>query len=330
MLKAAAAAAQRATAGRAEATRRAYASDWADFVAACAGLGVSPEPSSSLVAIYLDQLARAGAKVATIRRRVAAINARLRAAGRPALSVRDEPLASVLRGIRREIGAPPIQARALELDHVRAVVGACPDTLAGARDRALVLLGFAGAFRRSELVGLCWSAEDGGAGHVEFVKEGVRVHLRRSKTNQTGEREEVAICRGTYAATCPVRALDEWSERLTAATGHIPSGPVFRAVDRHGRPGEEAMDGGSVARLLRRVVARAAAAAGASEAEVEAALQRVSGHSLRAGLVTTAFAAGLSAEDVMRQTRHRDVKTLLGYRRHATAFVANVSGRVGL
>ena len=90
------------------------------------------------------------------------------------------------------------------------------------------------------------------------------------------------------------------------------------------------MSGGSVARVLKRCVVRAATSAGASGEEVIHLTARTSGHSLRAGLVTSAFAAGLTAEDVMRQTRHRDVKVLLGYRRHATAFIGNVSGRVGL
>ena len=82
-----------------------------------------------------------------------------------------------------------------------------------------MLLGFAGAFRRSELVGLRWSDDDDGAGHLEFVPEGVRVHLRRFKNNQLGAKEEIAICRGAYAATCPAVALETWGDRLTAATG---------------------------------------------------------------------------------------------------------------
>ena len=323
-------AADRARASNADNTRRAYRSDCADFEAWCASMGLSAEPSAATVAVYLDQLARAGAKVSTIRRRIAALNARLRANGLAAMSVREEPLASVLRGIRREIGAPPVGARPLELEEVRAVVAACPDTLAGLRDRALLLIGFAGAFRRSEIAGLCWSAADGGDAHLEFVPEGLRIFLRRSKTNQTGAHEEVAICRGAYAATCPVRALADWRDALIARSGALPSGAVFRSVDRHGRVLAAHLDGGSVARIIKAAVARAATASGATADELAAALERVSGHSLRSGLVTTAFGAGISAEDVMRQTRHRDVKTLIGYRRHATAFVANVSGRVGL
>lgn len=316
----------RARNSRAPNTRRAYESDWRDFLAACSELGLTPDPTPATLAVYIDQLARRGAKVSTIRRRLAAINTRLRLAGREAVTARAEPLASVLRGVRREIGAPPTRARPIEVDELRAILGACGGEVAGLRDRALLLLGFAGAFRRSELAGLTWAADSGGQGHISFVPEGARVTLRRSKTNQVGDFEEVAICRGAVAATCPVRALEAWA----AVSAPVGGGPVFRPISRHGLLGPEAIDGRAVERIIRRAVRRASLALGASESECQTALAGVSGHSLRAGLVTTAFASGLSAEDVMRQTRHRDVKTLLGYRRHATAFVANVSGRVGL
>ena len=251
-------------------------------------------------------------------------------AGQLPLSMRDEPLASVFRGIRRDVGAPSVGAKPIEIDQLRTLAGACTSDLAGLRDRALLLLGFAGAFRRSELAGLDWRQDDGsGSGYLVFVPEGVRVVLRRSKTNQTGDFEEVAICRGAFAATCPVAALEAWLAAVVGVEGHTV-GSVFRAVDRHGKLQGGGLDGGSICRIVKRAVARSADAMGASPAESMAAVVGMSGHSLRAGLVTTAFGAGLPAEDVMRQTRHRDVKTLLRYRRHATAFVANVSGRVGL
>lgn len=323
-------AADRARNARAQNTLRAYQSDLRDFEAACAALGLPSEPTAETVAVYIDQLARRGAKVSTIRRRIAAINIRRRAAKAEPLSVREEPLASVLRGIRREIGAPPKGARPLEIEELRRVVSACGSDTQGLRDRALLLLGFAGAFRRSEIAGLDWTPDGDGTAYLQFVAEGVRVVLKRSKTNQTGATlEEVAICRGDYAGTCPVAALEAW-RGLLFGTNKSPEGPVLRSVDRHGGAGVGRLDGRSVARIVQAAVGRAAAKAGASPEEVTAALVGLSGHSLRSGLVTTAFAAGLSAEDVARQTRHRDVKTLLGYRRHATAFIGNVSGKVGL
>jgi integrase len=323
-------AAERARRSRADSTRRAYRSDVADFDAACAALNLPADATAPVVAIYLDQLARRGAKVATLRRRLAALNGRLRSQGREPLSLREEPLASVWRGIQRDIGAPPRTARALEVEELRAVVMACGHDLAGLRDRALLLIGFAGAFRRSEIAALHWSADTQGDAHVQAVPEGLRIALRRSKTNQTGDFEEVAICRGAFAATCPVRALEDWGAALTERTGAPPTGPIFRGVDRHGRLAADALTGEGVALIIRRAVAREATRQHATVDEVAARLHRLPGHSLRAGLVTTAFAAGLAAEDVMRQTRHRNLQTLVRYRRHATAFVQNVSGRVGL
>lgn len=317
-------AAERARAARSTNTLRAYQSDWRDFEAACNALGLPADPTAETVSLYIDQLARRGAKVSTIRRRIAALNTKRRTEKLEPLSVREEPLASVLRGIRREIGAPAKGARPLELDELRQVVGICPDTPLGRRDRALLLLGFAGAFRRSEVAGLDWTQDGDGTGFVSFVPEGALITLKRSKTNQTGELEEVAICRGSYTATCPIAALEAWRGDVG------DSGPMFRGVTRAGRVQLGRLDGGSVARIIRRAVKRAAVAGGASPDEVRLALDRLSGHSLRSGLVTTAFAAGLPSEEISRQTRHRDLKTLLGYRRHATAFIANVSGKVGL
>ncbi len=314
----------RARSARAPNTRRAYEADWRDFEATCAGLSLPARPDAPTVAVYIDQLARRGAKVSTIRRRIAALNTRRRLDGQEPLSTREEPLASVLRGIRRDIGSPPRQARPVEIEELRQVLAACPSDTLGRRDRALLLLGFAGAFRRSELSGLDWTPEDDGTAYVSFVPEGARITLKRSKTNQTGESEQVAICRGAYVSTCPVKALEEWREASFA------TGPVFRSVSRGGTISADRLEHGSVARIIRRSVARAAAVNGATPAEVAATLDRLSGHSLRAGLVTTCFAMGLSESDVQRQTRHRDLKTLIGYRRHATAFVGNVSGKVGL
>ncbi|WP_421731623.1 site-specific integrase [Brevundimonas sp.] len=199
----------------------------------------------------------------------------------------------------------------------------CSNSLRGVRDRALILLGFAGALRRSELVGLDWTNAGTGGGWIEEAPQGLRLHLRRSKTNQLGALEEVAICRGAFASTCPVVALEAWRGRAGG------DGPVFRSISRAGALGERLTDG-SVSRILKQRASAASLSAGATSGEALAIAKSTSGHSLRAGLVTSAFAAGLTAEDVMRQTRHRDVRVLLGYRRHATAFVGNVSGRVGL
>jgi integrase len=185
-----------------------------------ASLPAAPET----VALYLTARAGQGRRPATLEQDLAAIAGAHRAAGLP--SPRDaEAVRMVRAGIRRERGTAPRQVAPLLAGHVRALVGALPRTLLGMRDRALLLVGFAGAFRRSELAAL--RVED-----LDWTDEGLKVRLRRSKTDQEGEGRTVEIPRGARAALCPVRALEAW---LTAAG--VTAGAVFREVTRHGAVG---------------------------------------------------------------------------------------------
>ncbi|MHB9108558.1 MAG: site-specific integrase [Armatimonadota bacterium] len=212
----------------------------------------------------------------------------------------------VLRGIRRTIGtASKGKAPILSAD-IAAMVAMLPDTLLGLRDRTLLLVGFAGGFRRSELAGI--SVE-----HLEETDEGVKILLPRSKTDQEGRGRLVAILRGKNPATCPVRALRAWRE-----AAEITSGPVFRRVDRHGRVLEPLR-----AQAVALVVKRAAVAAQLDPAQY-------AGHSLRSGLVTQAAKNKATVADIMRQTGHRSTETVNRYVRKANIFEDNISGIVGL
>jgi integrase len=163
---------------------------------------------------------------------------------------------------------------------LRAMVAALPGDLRGARDRALLLVGFAAALRRSELVALdrCDVAE---------TAEGLVVTLRRSKTDQEGQSRKIGVPYGSNPATCPVRALRAWTE-----IAGVVDGPLFVTVDRSGRPGTARASDRAVARAVQ----RAAQGAGLDRA-------RYAGHSLRAGLATSAAAAGASERSIMAQTR---------------------------
>jgi site-specific recombinase XerD len=185
------------------------------------------------------------------------------------------------------------------------MVNTLPDTLLGKRNRALLLLGFAGAFRRSELVGL-------NVADLEFCEDGVKVMLRKSKTDQQGAGMVKAIpfSAPAQAGYCPVRALRAWLE----AAG-ITEGPIFRPTLRSGQVLPDALSGRAVARLVKDT----AAAAGLEPS-------KYSGHSLRAGLVTTAILAGKSDSTIMRQTGHKKVETLYRYRRDANLFKDNAAG----
>ena len=168
------------------------------------------------------------------------------------------------------------------------------------------MIGFAGAFRRSELVGL--NIED-----LEFNKNGLVVHLRRSKTDPEGQGRKVGIPYGSTPATCPVRAVEAWVEVLQRAEGAL-----FRAVDRHGRIQPTRLTPQSVALVVKKLITKAGIAGD------------YAGHSLRAGLATAAAAAGVPERAIMAQTGHRSLATLRKYIREGSLFLENAAAKVGL
>jgi len=187
------------------------------------------------------------------------------------------------------------------------MVLALPEGPLGLRDRALLLVGFAAALRRSKLVGL--DVEDLG-----FEQAGMVLTLRRSKTDQEGQGQTVAIPYGRHDSTCPVLAVKVWLD----ASG-ITAGPVFRAVDRHGNIAAARLSDRAVANIVK----RAAAAAGLDPADY-------AGHSLRSGMATAAARAGASERAIMDQTRHRSVAMVRRYIRRGQLFADNAAGRLGL
>jgi site-specific recombinase XerD len=290
---------------RAANTVRAYRADWDDFEGWCVARGLQALPAAeATLALYLTERA-ASRRVSTLQRRISAIAQAHRMAGH------DSPLkgsaAVVWRGIRRTMGTAQRGKAPARTTEVRRMVATCGDSLLDARDRALVLLGFAGALRRSELVGL-------DVADLAFTTEGLVLTLRRSKTDQEGASEQLGIPYGSTPATCPVRALQAWLQ----AAG-ITEGAVFRAVSRWGRVQGQRLSAQTVAR----VVKRRAAAAGLPA-------DRYAGHSLRAGLATAAAEAGVSERVIMAQTRHRSLPMVRRYIREGSLFRENAAARVGL
>lgn len=287
-------------------TRRAYRSDWADFAAWCEARGVPALPASpETLTLYLTDRAQS-CKPSTLQRRLVAINLAHRTADLPS-PTKAAPVREAWKGIQRTHGTAQEGKAAILTPDLKAMLGTFDrNTLLGKRDAALLLVGFAGAFRRSELVGL--NRED-----LALSLEGVTITLRRSKTDQAGEGQKVAIHYG-QPATCPVRALQAW---LSAAS--ITEGPLFRSVNRHGQVQAARLSDKAVAL----VVKRCAEAAGLDPAQY-------AGHSLRAGLVTSAAIAGAAERSIMKQTRHRSERMVRKYIRDADLFRDNVSAQVGL
>ena len=206
---------------RAENTLRAYRSDWLDFEGWCGHRRFVCCPASpETVALYLTALSRTH-KVSTLTRRISAISQAHQIAGFSS-PTEESPVRLVMAGIRRSLGTAVEGKRPVLVPDLLAMVTALPDNLLGLRDRVLLLIGFLGAFRRSELVGLDW--ED-----LAETVDGLVITIRRIKTDQEAEGRKIAIPRGSEESTCPLRALSLWR-----AAG-IESGPVFLRVNRHGQ-----------------------------------------------------------------------------------------------
>lgn len=301
-----------ARAARADNTVRAYRAAWTDFMSWCEVAGCSALPADPVaVSLYLTEQADAGLKAATLQLRLTAIARAHKMAGLDS-PTRAEQVSSVWAGIRRKIGTAQQGKDPALVEDLRVIINSLTPRRGQAwraldlRDRALLLIGFAGAFRRSELVAI--NVED-----LEFTRGGVVILQRRGKTDQEGRGRKVGIPLG-HGQTCPVRALRGWLEGAG-----IQSGPVFRRVNRHGQVLAQRLSGEGVAI----VVKRRAEAVGMDP-------DRLGGHSLRAGLATSAATAGASERKIQAQTGHKSLEMLRRYIRDGELFIDNAAAVVGL
>lgn len=276
-------------------TLRAYQSDFREFAAWCDKTGASKLPAEpETVAAFLAGLADKGLKASTISRKASAIRFAHKAADLPS-PTDSAAVEATIRGIRREIGTAIDQKAPATATAIAVMLSRVPATVQGIRDRALLALGFAGAFRRSELVAL--RLED-----IIFTEEGADVRIRRSKTDQEGAGHEISIPHGTRLR--PVEALRTW---LDAA--RIEEGPIFRPITKSGLIGQGALTPQSVALIVKKY----AAAAGLD-------VKSFAGHSLRAGFVTSAAESGADINRIMDQSRHTDPRTVRLYIRRANRY----------
>nr|WP_255426047.1 site-specific integrase [Pseudonocardia sp. C8] len=310
-------------ASKAPATVAAYRSDWAEFGDWCTREGHRQLPAPpAAVSGYLTTLARAGAKVSTMSRRMAAIRF-FHGLGDLPDPTSPARVAAVWEGIRRKHGAPPDQADPLMPPHLFDLVAATATTrsfrtrpdepdLAGARDRALLLIGFFSALRCSELCAL--TVDD-----VLPHDRGRTLVVPRSKTNQRGDQAELVILPyATHPEACPVRALDTWLE-----LAGVTDGPVLRRVST----GNRATPGGLHRASVHRRITALVSAAGLDQLPKK---PNYSPHSLRAGFVTWAHLRGASDREIAAQTRHRSLASVGGYVRVATAWDKNAATDLGL
>ena len=306
----------------AENTRRAYAGDWTHFTRWCRLKGATPlPPSPEIIGLYLADLAApAGSQpalaVATIERRLAGLAWNIAARGF-ALDRRDRHIASVLAGIRRKHARPPVQKEAISAEDICAMIATLPHDLRGLRDRAILLLGYAGGLRRSELVALDMGRDDtpDARGWIDIMEAGVLVSIR----GKTGWRE-VEIGRGSQDRTCPVHALERWLH-----FAKIDFGPVFVRTARDGKRALEArLNDRHVARLIKQTVLAAGLRPEIPETE---RLALFSGHSLRAGLASH---AEVDERYVQKQLGHASAEMTRRYQRRRDRFRVNLTRAAGL
>lgn len=291
---------------KAENTRRSYRSDWADFTSWCEKYRRPSMPASpDTVAYYLADRSQ-DLKTSTLQRRLSTIAEAHRAAGIES-PTKHAQVRYVWAGIRREKGAAQSHMKPTLTKHIREMVEHLPDSLLGVRDRALILLGYAGAMRRSELVGL--DVTD-----LALAEEGLVVVIRKSKTDQVGVGRKIGIPFGEHPETCPVRAVQAWIEEAD-----IDEGPLFRSVNKHGDVSDRRLSDQVVAD----VVKRSLVAAGKSA-------RKYAAHSLRAGLITQAAMAGVSERAIQDQSGHKSLAVMRRYIREGSLFLENAASKVGL
>jgi site-specific recombinase XerD len=286
---------QFARAEKSPATRRAYRSDFDSFRKWCAARKLNALPATPFtLATFLATEARRGIRPSTLERRSSGIRyAHILAGHEP--PGQSEAVKATMRGIRRAIGTAANRKEPITAERIRAMVKLAPQNLIGLRDRAVLLLGFAGAFRRSELVGL-------DVGDLNWTKAGLRVRIRQSKTDQEQHGQIIAIVAGKTA--CPITALKTW-----LALAKITSGPIFRPISKGGRISDRRLSDRSVAEIVKAYAER-----------IGLDPSSVSAHSLRAGFLTSAAQRGASVFKLMDVSRHKSVDTLSVYVRDVELF----------
>lgn len=290
---------------KSENTRKAYKADWKDFENWCKAKMLTPLPASpQTIAAYLTERAST-LKVASIERRLVSIRQAHIMSGN--YFDKNHPLITqTLKGIKNTHGNSQTAKAPILIEDLREMIQNLKNNLQGIRDKALLLIGFAGALRRSEIVQLKVS-------DVAFVKEGLELTIRQSKTDQTAKGEVLPIPYGSNPETCPVRTLQAWLEKA-----EIKTGSLFRSINKHGHVSSQALCSASVALIVKR------------NSHFAGKQLAYSGHSLRAGFCTTAACKGIPEHAIMRQSRHKKSDTLRKYIRMGSLWKDSAVTKMGL
>lgn len=272
-------------------TKRAYRSDWSDFAEYCQMQKASALPAEPLtVSTYLEFLAAGGHKVSTLKRRIVAIAAAHEASGHET-PTRSMLVRKTMQGIRHTYSTEVKKKQAITIPELHAMVQSTPGDLRGLRDKAILTLHFAGAFRRSEVCDLTID-------RVKFSASELRVRLGKTKTDQEGKGKTKILSASDLRAIDPVSNLRTWLD-----AGGITDGPLFRLIDKHGAIGQHKLSGESIAQIWKAAAKRA----GLDSKEI-------AGHSARRGFITAAYNAELPEADIMAHTGHKSPSVMRDYR----------------
>lgn len=277
-------------------TRKAYRADLEHFIAAGGGVPASPESVAAYLSRYAENLA-----ISTLQRRLVSISKAHTLQGHPD-PVKNDLVRLTFRGIRRTHARKQKRAAALMRDDLLTILRQMPDTPKGRRDKAMLIVGFAAGLRRSEIVGL-------DIADIEFLTKGMTITLRESKTDRLCEGRVVAVPFGR-TDICPVQTLKDWLVLLPDQAG-----PLFRPVAKGGRIGGQRLSDHAISDLVKFYVRRIGLNA-----------EEFSGHSIRAGLVSSCAQAGVASWIIKRTTGHRSEEMLQRYIRPVEAFSYNAAG----
>ena len=289
-------------------TLRAYKSDFKDFGAFCAKHGLSSLPSEpKIVSIYLTHLSK-NSKISTIRRRLVSISMFHKLKGHY-LDTKHPIITENLLGIKRLKGSIQRGKKPILINHLKSIVNVIDEQkceeIKKLRDRSIILIGFGGGFRRSELISI--DHED-----LEFVSEGLKINIKRSKTDQFGEGMTKGLPYFSNEIYCPVTSLKKWLE-----VSKIKSGPIFRRFSKGSLLTEKRLTDQSVVLLMKEYL---------NLAGIEN--KNFAGHSLRAGFATVAAESGADERSIMAMTGHKTTQMVRRYIREANIFKNNALNKI--
>jgi len=290
-------------------TIRAYKSDFKDFLAFCAKNGFKSLPTDSkIVALYLTYLSSGGAKISTLRRRLVSIGVIHKLKGHY-LDTKHPIIIENLMGIKRRIGSFQQGKKPILINQLKSIINVIDNEktkeIKKIRDKTLILIGFGGGFRRTELVSIDYN-------DVEIVAEGVKIVIRRSKTDQFGEGMVKGLPYFSNQKYCPVLHLKKWLE-----LSNIKTGPIFRRFSKSFKLSENRLTDQSVAILLKYYL---------DIAGIES--KNYSGHSLRSGFATVSAESGADERSIMAMTGHKTTQMVRRYIKEANLFKNNALNKI--